>query len=91
MQPSGVLHLENSLCNCVMTFFTYYCIYFFIFFSDKTLHSFQNFTGVTELVLEAELTGGEGDASWQHTQLFRQSLKDQEEYPLEIIIALDDV
>ncbi|RXM29143.1 Peptide-N(4)-(N-acetyl-beta-glucosaminyl)asparagine amidase [Acipenser ruthenus] len=58
---------------------------------DKTLHSFQNFTGVTELVLEAELTGGEGDASWQHTQLFRQSLKDQEEYPLEIIIALDDV
>ncbi|MGH0165421.1 UNVERIFIED_CONTAM: hypothetical protein FKN15_053481 [Acipenser sinensis] len=58
---------------------------------DKTLHSFQNFTGVTELVLEAELTGGEGGASWQHTQLFRQSLKDREEYPLEIIIALDDV
>ncbi|XP_038653255.1 peptide-N(4)-(N-acetyl-beta-glucosaminyl)asparagine amidase [Scyliorhinus canicula] len=58
---------------------------------DQGTHSFPNFNGSTELILEAELSGGEGDVAWQHTQLFRQSLNDRQEYPMEIIITLQDV
>ncbi|KAG2464812.1 NGLY1 amidase, partial [Polypterus senegalus] len=55
---------------------------------DTQLHEYD-FTGATDLVLEAELTGGEGDSAWQHTQLFRQSLTDERFYPLEIIITME--
>ncbi|XP_078095513.1 peptide-N(4)-(N-acetyl-beta-glucosaminyl)asparagine amidase [Mustelus asterias] len=58
---------------------------------DQSTHSFPNFNGSTELILEAELSGGKGDVAWQHTQLFRQSLNDRQEYPMEIIITLQDV
>ncbi|XP_066571832.1 peptide-N(4)-(N-acetyl-beta-glucosaminyl)asparagine amidase isoform X2 [Amia ocellicauda] len=60
------------------------------FLGDNTLHSFQNVSGATDLVLEAILSGGEGDTSWQHAQLFRQSLKEVEESSLEIIITMVD-
>ncbi|XP_028673986.2 peptide-N(4)-(N-acetyl-beta-glucosaminyl)asparagine amidase isoform X3 [Erpetoichthys calabaricus] len=55
---------------------------------DTQLHEYD-FTGATDLVLEAELTGGEGGSAWQHTQLFRQSLTDERFYPLEIIITME--
>ncbi|XP_067915959.1 peptide-N(4)-(N-acetyl-beta-glucosaminyl)asparagine amidase [Heterodontus francisci] len=58
---------------------------------DQGTHSFPNFNGSTELILEAELSGGEGDVAWQHTQLFRQSLNDRQDYPMEIIITLQDI
>lgn len=57
---------------------------------DQNIHSFANFNGSTELILEAEMSGGDGDVAWQHTQLFRQSLDDHE-YPMEIIITLKDI
>ncbi|XP_072431337.1 peptide-N(4)-(N-acetyl-beta-glucosaminyl)asparagine amidase isoform X2 [Chiloscyllium punctatum] len=58
---------------------------------DENTYSFPDFDGSTELILEAELSGGEGDIAWQHTQLFRQSLTDRQEYPMEIIITFKDI
>ncbi|XP_076986084.1 peptide-N(4)-(N-acetyl-beta-glucosaminyl)asparagine amidase isoform X2 [Tamandua tetradactyla] len=58
---------------------------------DKNLHSYHDFSGATEVILEAELSKGDGDVAWQHTQLFRQSLNDHEENCLEIIIKFSDL
>ncbi|XP_030668109.1 peptide-N(4)-(N-acetyl-beta-glucosaminyl)asparagine amidase isoform X2 [Nomascus leucogenys] len=58
---------------------------------DNNLHSYADFSGATEVILEAELSRGDGDVAWQHTQLFRQSLNDHEESCLEIIIKFSDL
>lgn len=58
--------------------------------SDGNAQSFQNVAGSSELIVTAELGGGDGDASWQHSQLFRQSLKQTEDYSFEVQIYLDD-
>uniref|UniRef100_A0A8C9UPJ6 Peptide-N(4)-(N-acetyl-beta-glucosaminyl)asparagine amidase n=1 Tax=Spermophilus dauricus TaxID=99837 RepID=A0A8C9UPJ6_SPEDA len=58
---------------------------------DKSLRSYHDFSGATEVILEAELSRGDGDVAWQHTQLFRQSLNDHEENCLEIIIKFTDL
>ncbi|XP_019484218.1 PREDICTED: peptide-N(4)-(N-acetyl-beta-glucosaminyl)asparagine amidase [Hipposideros armiger] len=58
---------------------------------DKTLRSYHDFSGATEVILEAELSRGDGIVAWQHTQLFRQSLNDHEENCLEIIIKFSDL
>ncbi|XP_031796235.1 peptide-N(4)-(N-acetyl-beta-glucosaminyl)asparagine amidase [Sarcophilus harrisii] len=58
---------------------------------DKSLHSYRDFSDATEVILEAKLSGGDGDVAWQHTQLFRQSLNDREENCLEIIIKFSDL
>jgi len=49
---------------------------------------FDVFSGSTELQLTAELSGGSGPSAWQHAQLFRQSLTDSHDYPLNIILHL---
>ncbi|KAJ8367353.1 hypothetical protein AAFF_G00320520 [Aldrovandia affinis] len=56
---------------------------------DGEVHAAPSFSGSTELIVEAELAGGEGESSWQHAQLFRQSLKEPKEPSLEILIALE--
>ncbi|XP_062970151.1 peptide-N(4)-(N-acetyl-beta-glucosaminyl)asparagine amidase isoform X1 [Cynocephalus volans] len=58
---------------------------------DKNLRSYHDFSGATEVILEAELSRGDGNVAWQHTQLFRQSLNDHEENCLEIIIKFSDL
>ncbi|XP_035886482.1 peptide-N(4)-(N-acetyl-beta-glucosaminyl)asparagine amidase isoform X5 [Phyllostomus discolor] len=58
---------------------------------DKILRSYHDFYGATEVILEAELSRGDGVVAWQHTQLFRQSLNDHEENCLEIIIKFSDL
>ncbi|XP_060154648.1 peptide-N(4)-(N-acetyl-beta-glucosaminyl)asparagine amidase isoform X2 [Globicephala melas] len=58
---------------------------------DKILRSYHDFSGATEVILEAELSRGDGVVAWQHTQLFRQSLNDPEENCLEIIIKFSDL
>lgn len=58
--------------------------------SDGSTHSFQNVAGSSELTVTAELGGGDGDVSWQHSQLFRQSLKQTEDYSFDVQICLDD-
>uniref|UniRef100_A0A8C8S4A3 Peptide-N(4)-(N-acetyl-beta-glucosaminyl)asparagine amidase n=1 Tax=Pelusios castaneus TaxID=367368 RepID=A0A8C8S4A3_9SAUR len=58
---------------------------------DKILHSYSDFSDATEVILEAELSGGDGDVAWQHTQLFRESLSNDGENCLEVIIKLLDL
>lgn len=36
--------------------------------------------------IKAIMTGGRGDCAWQHTQLFRQSINSDNEYPFELKI-----
>lgn len=45
------------------------------------------FANAKELILEAVLSGGKGDVAWQHSQLFRQSLEDIDEYPFSITLT----
>jgi len=59
--------------------------------TDRNLRSYDDFCGATEVTLEAELSRGDGDVAWQHTQLFRQSLNDHAENGLEIIITFSDL
>ncbi|KAM6222773.1 peptide-N(4)-(N-acetyl-beta-glucosaminyl)asparagine amidase isoform 1-T1 [Rhynchocyon petersi] len=58
---------------------------------DKTLRTYDDFCGVTDVILEAELSRGEGEVAWQHTQLFRQSLNDHQDNGLEIMIKFCDL
>ncbi|KAM9838384.1 peptide-N(4)-(N-acetyl-beta-glucosaminyl)asparagine amidase [Aulostomus maculatus] len=60
------------------------------FSGDGRMQSFQTLDGSSEFIVVAELSGGEGETSWQHSQLFRQSLKDTEESSFEILIHLQD-
>ncbi|XP_053525155.1 peptide-N(4)-(N-acetyl-beta-glucosaminyl)asparagine amidase isoform X3 [Artibeus jamaicensis] len=62
-----------------------------VLLGDKILRSYHDFSGATEVILEAELSRGDGVVAWQHTQLFRQSLNDHEENCLEIIIKFSDL
>ncbi|XP_015259936.1 PREDICTED: peptide-N(4)-(N-acetyl-beta-glucosaminyl)asparagine amidase [Cyprinodon variegatus] len=59
------------------------------FSADGKLQSFPSLSGSSELIVAAELSGGEGSCSWQHSQLFRQALKEQEP-SFEVIIHLQD-
>ncbi len=59
-------------------------------FTDGELHSSSSLSGGKELIVEAELTGGEGEVSWQHAQLFRQSLKDMEKVIFEILVEMEE-
>uniref|UniRef100_A0A8C6TQZ2 Peptide-N(4)-(N-acetyl-beta-glucosaminyl)asparagine amidase n=1 Tax=Neogobius melanostomus TaxID=47308 RepID=A0A8C6TQZ2_9GOBI len=51
---------------------------------------FPSLSGSAEFVIVAELCGGDGDAAWQHTQLFRQSLKDTDDASFEILVQLEN-
>lgn len=54
------------------------------------MQSFQSLAGSSELIVVAGLSGGDGETSWQHSQLFRQSLKQTEDSSFEILIHLED-
>ncbi|XP_043073069.1 peptide-N(4)-(N-acetyl-beta-glucosaminyl)asparagine amidase-like [Puntigrus tetrazona] len=57
---------------------------------DGELHSSSSLSGGKELIVEAELSGGEGEVSWQHAQLFRQSIKDTEKVLFEILVEMEE-
>lgn len=57
---------------------------------DGEMHLLPGLSGSSELVLEAELAGGEGESSWQHSQLFRRSLNEPEESSLEILVEMEE-
>lgn len=54
------------------------------------MHSPTGLMGSAEVVVEAELSGGDGEEAWQHAQLFRQSLKDTEATSFEILLEMED-
>ncbi|XP_035648869.1 peptide-N(4)-(N-acetyl-beta-glucosaminyl)asparagine amidase [Oncorhynchus keta] len=60
------------------------------FSGDGEMHLLLGLSGSSELVLEAELAGGEGESSWQHSQLFRRSLNEPEESSLEILVEMEE-
>ncbi|XP_020494304.2 peptide-N(4)-(N-acetyl-beta-glucosaminyl)asparagine amidase [Labrus bergylta] len=60
------------------------------FSGDGKMQSFQSLSGSSEFLVVAGLSGGEGDASWQHAQIFRQSLKETEESSFEVLVHLED-
>ncbi|KAF3833509.1 hypothetical protein F7725_024713 [Dissostichus mawsoni] len=47
-------------------------------------------SGCSEFIIEAGLSGGEEETAWQHSQIFRQSLKETEEPSFEILVHLED-
>uniref|UniRef100_A0A1A8PCK1 Peptide-N(4)-(N-acetyl-beta-glucosaminyl)asparagine amidase n=1 Tax=Nothobranchius pienaari TaxID=704102 RepID=A0A1A8PCK1_9TELE len=57
------------------------------FSGDGKVQTFPSLCGSSELVVAAELSGGEGDISWQHSQIFRQSLEEMKP-SFEVIIHL---
>lgn len=61
------------------------------FSGDGKVQSFPSLSGSTEFIIVAELCGGDGDAAWQHAQLFRQSLKETDEPSFEILVQLENV
>lgn len=54
------------------------------------MQSIPSLSGSSELIVAATLEGGDGEASWQHSQLFRQSLKQSDESSFEMLIHLED-
>lgn len=58
---------------------------------DGKMQSFHHLSGSSEFLVVAELGGGGDDgASWQHSQLFRQSLKDTENTSFEVLVHFED-
>ncbi|XP_061616845.1 peptide-N(4)-(N-acetyl-beta-glucosaminyl)asparagine amidase [Phyllopteryx taeniolatus] len=60
------------------------------FSGDGGMQSFQCLNGSSAFTVTAQLSGGEGTTSWQHSQIFRQSLKETGECPFEILIHLQN-
>ncbi|XP_029022471.1 peptide-N(4)-(N-acetyl-beta-glucosaminyl)asparagine amidase isoform X2 [Betta splendens] len=60
------------------------------FTGDGEMHLLSSLSGSSNLIVVAELSGGEGETSWQHSQLFRQSLKEAQDTSFEILIYLED-
>lgn len=58
--------------------------------SDGKTQLLPSLSGSAEFIIVAELSGGDGDTSWQQAQLFRQSLKETDESAFEILVQLED-
>lgn len=60
------------------------------FSGDGKTQLLPSLSGSAEFIIVAELSGGDGDTSWQQAQLFRQSLKETDESAFEILVQLED-
>lgn len=61
------------------------------FTGDGRPHTVPALSGSSDFIIAAELSGGDGDVSWQHAQIFRQSLKEKNEASFEILVELEKV
>lgn len=59
------------------------------FTGDGRPHTVSALSGSSDFIIAAELSGGDGDVSWQHAQIFRQSLKEKDEAAFEILVELE--
>lgn len=59
------------------------------FTGDGRPHTVPPLRGSTDFIIAAELSGGDGDVSWQHAQIFRQSLKEKDKASFEILVELE--
>ncbi|KAK1880171.1 Peptide-N(4)-(N-acetyl-beta-glucosaminyl)asparagine amidase [Dissostichus eleginoides] len=60
------------------------------FTGDGKMQDLPSVSGCSEFIIEAGLSGGEEETAWQHSQIFRQSLKETEEPSFEILVHLED-
>lgn len=65
-------------------------INFSVRFTDNQIFSTGLFKGSKSVILNVELSGGEGDVAWQHAQILRQEL-DSSEDTLEVLVSLRPV
>lgn len=57
---------------------------------DCTNYYTEELKGSIKLILTATVSGGQGDCAWQHAQLFRQSLKSEDDQSLVLDIQLEN-
>jgi hypothetical protein len=58
-----------------------------LYFTGSVAFETCDFEGCSQLEFTAQLEGGVGDCAWQHAQLFRQKITD-DDYSLDITIRL---
>ena len=61
-----------------------------LLFSGITLKS-EELSGSKSLTLQVSMSGGKGNLAWQHTQLFRTKMDDNETTQFRLIIQLKEV
>lgn len=59
-------------------------------FGDVSNYRTNQLKGATKLILTVTVSGGEGDCAWQHAQIFRQSLENEDDRSLVIDIELEN-
>jgi hypothetical protein len=62
------------------------CSYFQFVFSESQIDT-SDFSGSDVLTLSADMSGGNGNVAWQHTQLFRQGIDEKAVHPLELRVT----
>lgn len=60
---------------------------YLLLFAGTPLQGIENVQGLDSFTICVQLTGGNGDHAWQHTQLFRQSISTTDEFPFELQIT----
>jgi hypothetical protein len=82
MHPTSfLLYIYSSILACVNIHFIS------LYFTGGAVFETRDFEGCSQLEFTAQLEGGVGDTAWQHAQLFRQKIAD-DDYPLDITVTL---
>ncbi|XP_043518804.1 peptide-N(4)-(N-acetyl-beta-glucosaminyl)asparagine amidase [Frieseomelitta varia] len=58
--------------------------------NDVSNYRTYQLKGATKLILTATVSGGQGDSAWQHAQIFRQNLENEDDRSLVIDIELEN-
>ena len=78
--------------NCDIVTFDHINVCFELFrFQGNEKMVISSLSGEEVVTLTAELRRGKGDVAWQHTQLFRQTMDNRQEFPFDIKIHMKSV